>query len=194
MKKYLLILFFSATISLYAKPILFNPGYNIHTSWLGRSTLTLHSVSLDVISLKAKDTKAISAYTQLNPYIGLGAIDSSNSQDLLVSDNAIVAGLMGIIGYGTDIVQGRTGLLVGGGLLLDSNLKVGGDASWYTSTGLGAGANFHITPGEGNFVLNAGLMLGWNPISFWLSGGKLGSKPYADQFIINLNLGIGWLQ
>jgi hypothetical protein len=85
------------------------------------------------------------------------------------------------------------GLIIGGGLFLGGNYYI--DSSDYImdfNIGFGLGANFYFYPGDGNFVINAGLSFALTPWSFAFS--EYGSEDYTDWGMTNtnFNIGIGW--
>ena len=171
-----------------AKTILVNAAYNVHNDYSGIDDLHVRSIGMSLSFMKGEDS---GIYAQVNPYFGLSMKGTSVVKFSDVDQTLLGANFL--IGYGGDLNFGTMGILLGGGLFADLNsYQYAAGSTFLFSTGLGLGANFYFQPGEGNLVLNAGLMAAVSPWTFWSN--DYVSDNYTDwgQSTINVNVGVGW--
>lgn len=185
----LVLVLMALVFPLAAKTNLINFGYNVTGRFFGYEDRALRSVGVDFINLKGD---SVGLYTQFNPYYALS--QKINGVVYKHSDYDITsAGLNLILGYGGDLNFGSMGLIIGGGAYGDFNFFTDSVVDTFTLTGgLGLGANFYYQPGDGTFVINAGLTFSWTPWSYQTN--EYASVTYTDYKMTNtnFNIGIGW--
>ncbi len=202
MKKILLLVFVTvaAAVTLPAKTELLNLTYSHYNSWLGIDDARLTSVGLSVVGVYDNNF-----YFQFNGTYGISYEINGNQVILTDYDYLQVGGLSTILGFGHDFNFGLIGLVLGGGVFGDFNLTQLKTPSYnyyynssntqnyfYLTGGLGVGANFYIK--FGNFVINAGVMAAWNPLTYSFSNSYSGSEEATNlsQMQLSAGLGIGW--
>ncbi len=202
MKKILLLIFImvAAAVTLPAKTELLNVSYSRYTGWLGVDEYSLSSMGLTVVGIYDNNF-----YFQLNGYYGLSWEAYGTEFSLIEYDYLQAGGINVILGVGHDFNFGPIGLVLGGGIFGDFNLiqiqnqwysyysGVRETANYYYLTGgLGLGANFYIK--FGNFVINAGVMGAWNPLTYSFGNSYSGSERATNLYQMQLSagLGIGW--
>ena len=202
MKKILLPVFImvAAAVTLPAKTELLNMSYSRYSGWLGIDDGSLSSIGLSVVGIYDNNF-----YFQLNGNYGLSYKLYGTEVSLIGYDYLQVGGINTILGVGHDFNFGPIGLVLGGGIFGDFNLIKIQDLEYspysgvletanyyYLTGGLGLGANFYIK--FGNFVINAGVMGAWNPLSYSFGNSYSGSERainlYQTQY--SAGIGIGW--
>ena len=182
MKKIILVILIIvvSTLALPAKTELLNLGRNTYKGWLGAKSGELTSLGLNIVGAYDNDF-----YFQLNFNLGMSYELEGRSVKVWDNKNIIIGGVGAILGVGHDFNFGIAGLILGGGLFGDFNFtqltsEVAVPSSDYSdirydkqkghlyhfTAGLGTGANFYVK--LGSFVVNAGVMGAWNPLSYIL--------------------------
>jgi len=191
MKKILiLVLVMTALVfPLAAKTNLINFGYTVQGKYLDIDDFSSRSLGVDFIGLKG-DT--VGFYYQMNPYFTTSF--KSGDDVIKASDiDAFVFGSGFLFGFGGDLNFGKMGLILGGGLFANLDyLDLIGSYQFTVNLGMGLGANFYFQPGEGNFVINAGISFALTPWAFAFD--DTDSYDYTDWGMTNtnFNIGIGW--
>ncbi|OQX30042.1 MAG: hypothetical protein B0D92_00540 [Spirochaeta sp. LUC14_002_19_P3] len=179
-----------AAVTLPAKTELINIGYNTYNNCYIEGT-NFSNVGLSVTGVYDNNF-----YFQLNLNYAM-AYELNGVRVELKSTGITSVGVSTILGIGHDFKFGPLGLVLGAGVFGDfSVLKL--DVPWYTDSlyhyyyltgGLAAGANVFIKLG-GNFVINAGIMGAWNPLTYSVNDDTKATKENQAQF--SANIGIGW--
>ena len=192
----LLLISLAAVFPLSAQTHLVNTGYEFHFhqyeevfSSLGYENTSFHSVNLNFINLTREDH---GFYFQMSPYYGILAVMDSDT--LVLPEIAdVFTGSDFIFGYGMNNRFGKTGILWGGGFMMDLNVNLfAGLFMFESAVGAGGGLNFYFHPGKGRFLLNIGLNGAWKPFHFIMSTTDILSAVNWKLGSLNINLGIGW--
>lgn len=208
MKKYVLMVFIAmlVVITLPAKTELLNFGYNYYNDWRSVEGAKLSSIGLSITGVYDNNF-----YFQFNLNYGVDYEVDGTSIDITALDDFTVAGFSTILGVGHNFQFGPVGLIIGGGLFGDFNLSTytrktaeysyteikiieTEENYYYLTGGLALGVNIYIKPGE-NFVVNAGVMAAWNPLTssfdnVYSTTSSRFKNEAQSQF--SANIGIGW--
>lgn len=191
MKKivFVLLLVLIAVSSVSAQTRLINFSLAFHGQWYSAQDQTLHSSGLTFAGVGNPEG---GFYYQVTPYVATKVSSGGSSYKFEVFGGELIPGLSMIYGYGKEFDWGSTGLLLGGGLLLDLQY----DTYYYTaqgSVGAALGLNFLINFGN-NGIFNIGLVAGWRPYTIYydVDYGDFFDSFSAGGTYFTLNAGFGW--
>jgi hypothetical protein len=192
MKKILiLVLTLTALVfPLSAKSTLVNFGYTVQGKYLNFDDTVSRSIGVDFINLQGD---SFGFYSQFNPYYTTSIKIDEYVYEASEMDYFIL-GSGFLFGYGGDLNFGKMGLLLGGGLFV--NLEYfepsSGDYRFTINTGMGLGANLYFQPGDGSFIINAGVTFALTPWGFAFSEDDSIDYTNWGMTNTNFNVGVGW--